>query len=186
LLLFPGTCRDCQQEAPPFSWSRAAGLYEGRLRRAIQEFKYSGRRRLAISLAYLLYLALEEAPERPTFDAVVPVPLHPRRQAQRSFNQAALLARELAHHLGLPCPERALIRTRDTPPQVGLGRAERLSNLAGAFAVPDARVVAGRTLLLVDDTFTTGATVSACSRALLTAGAAGVCAVTVATALALS
>lgn len=187
LLPAPGLCRDCRRRRPPFRQAWAAGPYEGALRTAIHRLKYRGRRRLARPLAYLLCRALWEAhPEAgpPKPDLLVPVPLHPRRLAQRSFNQAALLAEELSALLGIPAGE-ALLRTRDTPSQVGLSRDERLANLAGAFAPTAGFPLAGRVVLLVDDTFTTGATVAECSRTLLAAGAGAVYAVTVATAKAL-
>ncbi|MCR4419455.1 MAG: ComF family protein [Clostridia bacterium] len=185
LLHGPGLCRDCRPDPPPFRWARAAGVYEGHLRQALQQLKYYRRRRLAAPLGRLLLLALEEAPPPIDFDLVVPVPLSPRRLAERSFNQSALLARELARARSLPLAE-PLVRTRETPPQVGLSRANRMVNLAGAFAVPDPQAVAGASILLVDDTLTTGATVRECSRVLLAAGARTVCVVTVATAFALT
>ncbi|MGB9887745.1 MAG: ComF family protein [Moorellales bacterium] len=185
LLPAPGLCRDCRTDPPPFAWARAAGLYDGRLRLALQQLKYYRRRRLAAPLGYLLLLALEDAPEVPNFDLVVPVPLSPRRLAERSFNQAALLARELARARHLPLVE-ALARVRETPPQVGLSRGARLNNLAGAFAVREPEKVLGASVLLVDDTLTTGATVRECSRVLLAAGAKAVYVLTVATALALA
>lgn len=187
LLPRPGLCRDCRRERPPFLWARAAGPYEGALRWAIHRFKYAGRRYLARPLGHLLNEALEDAAtvfhtELPPFDFIVPVPLHPRRQKQRSFNQAALLAAELAALRGLSLADSMVIRTRQTLPQVGLRRPERLANLTGAFAAVPGVTLENRRVLLVDDILTTGATLSACSEALLAAGASAVCAVTVATA----
>jgi ComF family protein len=105
-----------------------------------------------------------------TIDLVVPVPLHPKRQRQRGFNQSALLSRYLCRSLNLVLSENALRRIRHTTPQIELGPEERASNVRGAFAaVP--RQVAGRHILLVDDVFTTGATLSAAAEALLAAGA---------------
>lgn len=188
LLPQPGLCRDCRQERPPFRWARAAGPYEGLLRDAIHRLKYGGRRRLSRPLAYLLHLSLDTSDlpgRRPNVDLLVPVPLHPRRLAQRSFNQAALLAHELSLLSNIPVVFDALIRARETPSQVGLSRTERLVNLAGAFVANNKAPVADRAVLLVDDTFTTGATVRECSRTLLAAGARAVYVVTVATAKAL-
>src|SRR5450631_2239962 len=109
-------------------------------------------------------------------DAIVPVPLHWRRQWARRFNQSALLAEVLSKASGVAVAHTALKRIKATPQQVGLAKAERAQNVQGAFRVtPDGKgYVAGRRLVLVDDVLTSGATVEACSRALLRAGAAQV------------
>lgn len=112
-------------------------------------------------------------------DLVVPVPLHWWRRSRRGFNQAELLARALARHAGLPFSTRALARRRAGRRQLGLSRQERLRALSGCYAAHPARV-RGLTILLVDDVVTTGATLEACARVLLRAGASGVigCALT--------
>ncbi len=104
-------------------------------------------------------------------DGLVPVPLHRRRLRQRGFNQAAVLGRYLAGWTGVPLIGDGLMRTKDVPPQASLDSKERRRNVRGAFAVRRRRNVSGRVLILVDDVFTTGATVSACCEALLRAGA---------------
>ncbi|MBA4356017.1 MAG: ComF family protein, partial [Novosphingobium sp.] len=105
-------------------------------------------------------------------DAVVPVPLHASRLRSRRFNQAELIARRVARKLQLPCTPAALARIRETPSQVGLSANQRQLNVRGAFAVPEAQVAAvrGKTILLIDDLMTTGATLAACARALKRAG----------------
>jgi ComF family protein len=141
---------------------------------AIHELKYRGRRRVAGQLVRAL---LENEAARTlatTCDVLVPVPLHPRRRRQRGFNQAALVARELARRTGRPSCEDALVRHRDTASQAGLSAAERRRNVAEAFAVRRPALVAGRVVTLVDDVMTTGATAFACARALHAAGAAEV------------
>jgi ComF family protein len=104
------------------------------------------------------------------------VPLHWRRLWARRFNQAATLARAISQASGVPVLDDALKRVRATPQQVGLNRADRSTNVQGAFAVPETRqaAVAGRRLVLIDDVLTSGATVDTCTRALLRAGAARV------------
>ena len=109
-------------------------------------------------------------------DVIVPVPLHWRRQWARRFNQSALLAEVVAKAADVPVSYRALKRAKATPQQVGLSQAARAQNVQGAFRVPpDGKAeVAGRRLILVDDVLTSGATMDACARALLRAGAAQV------------
>jgi len=109
-------------------------------------------------------------------DALVPVPLHWRRQWARRFNQAALLAQIIARTNGRVVAHGALKRVKATPQQVGLDKSERAHNVQGAFRVPAAgrAEVAGRKLLLIDDVLTSGATIDACTRALLRAGATSV------------
>jgi ComF family protein len=106
----------------------------------------------------------------------VPVPLHWRRLWTRRFNQSAMLAEAVSAISGVPVVHAALKRIKATPQQVGLSQAERATNVQGAFRVPDSGKieVAGRRLILVDDVLTSGATVDACTRALLRAGAANV------------
>jgi ComF family protein len=111
---------------------------------------------------------------------VVPVPLHPERQRERGFNQAELLARVVARGLGLPMDEKAIARQKPRPPKLRLSRHERWAVVRGAYAATPGRGIDNCRVLLVDDVFTTGATLDACSRALRSAGAAEVAALTVA------
>lgn len=161
---------------------RAVGPFDDVLRDVIHGLKFQGRRTLAARLGPLLREAagdlLDDA------DAVVPVPLHPWRQWRRTYNQADLLAATLGRPVW-----HVLRRRRATPPQTALDREARRANVRRAFALGGwmpgaearaARQVAGRTLMLVDDVLTTGATLDACARVLLDAGARDVRAVTVA------
>ncbi|MDX2171374.1 MAG: ComF family protein [Deltaproteobacteria bacterium] len=116
-------------------------------------------------------------------DVIVPVPLHRRRLRWRGFNQSALLARSLAAHTQRAVELRALMRVRATPPQVGLGERDRRRNVARAFAVREPEHLRGRSVLLVDDVMTTGATVNECARVLRRAGATRVEVVVLARAL---
>lgn len=154
----------------------AAAPFEGALRDAIHALKYEGVRPLAPILA----ARLAEAFARGDFQAqaIVALPLHPDRLAQRGYNQAALLAQALAVHLKLLYLPDAAQRIRDTAPQVGLNRQERAANVAGAFRA-DPEQVRDLRLLLVDDVITTGATMRACAEALRQAGAADICGLSV-------
>ena len=173
---------DLRPLSTTLSHARSVGPFAGVLRDVIHGLKFQGRRTLAARLGPLLREAagdlLDEA------DAVVPVPLHPWRQWRRTYNQADLLAVTLGRPVW-----HALRRRRATPPQTALDRHARCANVRHAFALggwmPGAeararRLVAGRTLVLVDDVLTTCATLDACARVLVDAGAREVRAVTVA------
>lgn len=109
---------------------------------------------------------------------LVPVPLHPKREKHRGYNQSMLLAQHVSFHTGLPLAVNALVRIRATRPQVSGDIAFRRSNVKGAFAVPNAALVEGRAIVLVDDVCTTGSTAISCAKALLDAGAASVSLIT--------
>ena len=179
-------CGRCARRPPAFSLARSAGAHDGSLRELIHAFKFEGRRQLAEPLARLMCRrGLETLAGA---DAVVPVPLHPWRFLKRGFNQADDLAREV----GLPV-WRVLRRRRHGPPQASLPAHRRRANLRRAYAPslrcalpqPMRRNLTGRTLVLIDDVMTTGATLDACARLLLGNGATDVRALTVARAVVL-
>jgi ComF family protein len=162
-------CEVCLRHPPPFSVSYAAGHFEEELRQLVHRFKYDGQFHLDHALGRLLTQTL---PEGLSADLVVPVPLHPDRLRERSYNQALLLARVVGERLGKPVPPRLLQRIRATTPQQGLTAEARRRNLKGAFALSGP--LHGERILLVDDVLTTGATVRECSRVLLDGGAGDV------------
>ncbi|GAB4071482.1 ComF family protein [Ancylobacter sonchi] len=156
---------------PAYGRARAAVCFGEVARDLVHGLKYADRTDLADPLAGLMARAGVELTGGA--DALVPVPLHPRRLFKRRFNQSALLALGIERRSGVPMRPGWLARTRATTPQVGLDRAARAGNVAGAFAVPETArgEVAGRRVVLVDDVLTTGATLDACAKALLRAGA---------------
>lgn len=161
-------------EPPPFDRCRAAAVYDDVARRLVHGLKYRDRLELARWMAG--WMARAGAGVLAAADVVVPVPLHRRRLWWRRYNQSALLAHALAVAAGKPVASHALRRIRPTAQQVGLSAGERDRNVRGAFRVDGEgrSTIAGRRVLLVDDVYTTGATVRACTRALLRGGAVAV------------
>lgn len=159
------------------------GYYEGTLLKAIHLFKYEGRTGIGRVLGRMLADFVGNLWEMGSFTLVLPVPLHRRRLRKRGFNQAVLLAREVADRFSLPLALLTLRRAVDTAPQVGLGREARRTNVRGAFVVRHPERVAGQRILLVDDVYTTGGTLSECTLTLLRAKADSVALLTLARAV---
>lgn len=174
-------CRRCLERSPAFSRHRSCGVYGGALKDIVLLFKYRKYAPLSRPLARFASSCLgEEAELWDGVECLVPVPLHPSRRRDRGFNQARLLARGLAAPRGLPVLSGALVKVRNAPAQAGLKAADRERNVGGVYAVRRPERVRGRTLLLVDDVTTTGATVRECARVLMKAGAKDVRAITIA------
>ena len=167
-------CGACLAEPPPFERARAVMRYDDASRPLLLGFKHGDRTEAAPPFAG--WMARGGAELLADAELGAPVPLHWRRLLARRYNQAALLAWPLARQAGARAVPDLLLRRRATPSQGRLSRAERARNVAGAFAVNPrhAALLRGRRLLLVDDVMTTGATVSACARVALRAGAAAV------------
>jgi ComF family protein len=169
-------CRRCEMEA--FTAARACGAYEGALRASVLALKREPH--VAPRLARLMFEAQQRTP---LMDAtcIVPVPLHPERMRERGFNQAAVLATSLAGCSGLPLDDGSLVRILHTERhRAGMDARARRESVQAAFAVQRPRLVEDERILLVDDVFTTGATVSSCAQALKEAGAQEVFVLTVA------
>jgi ComF family protein len=145
-----------------------AWLYDERAARVVHALKYEGRRGLAPGLAAELARVV---PPAPAADLVMAVPLHSARRRERGYNQAGLLAEALAGTIGVPRLEGEIERVRDTRPQARLDPRSRRANVAGAFRVRNPGRLEGRTILLIDDVVTTGATFEACLEALARSGA---------------
>ena len=202
-LLFPTACMGCRrsiEESGPvcsacrsrlprclFPWSGGGPaldggispfLYEGICKEMVLALKYRGRLSLASFLAGQMAEELLRRPEHLPADLIVPVPLHPVRLRERTFNQAELLALAVSRELTVPCESDLLIRCRPTHPQMDLTKEERARNVRGAFDLRGEPRLKGLKILLVDDVLTTGSTAQACARLLKSAGARTVTAVT--------
>jgi ComF family protein len=169
-------CRRCDDDA--FTAARACGVYEGALRASVLNLKRE--QHIASRLKRLMIATQQQYPLCET-TRIIPVPLHPEREKARGFNQAAFIARELAEARRLPLDEVSLVRTNHTNRhRAGMDWKGRRDTVANAFRVVYPALIAGERVLLIDDVFTTGATVSSCAKALLDAGAAEVFVLTLA------
>lgn len=164
----PGICRNCRRTPPSFTAMRSWAFFSGPLRNAMHRLKYKRDVALADTLAQPLIRLLASTGWK--IDLVTAVPAGVARQAERGYNQAALLARPIALSHGLPLRLGVLSKLRETRSQVGLSVRERIQNVENAFRA-DVRSVLGKRVLLVDDVATSGATVSACAHALSHSGA---------------
>lgn len=174
------TCGNCQDVDWHFRSARAAVISKGVVREVIHRYKYQRALWFEPFLADLLLRAAVPALAGEKPSAIVPVPLHPVKEREREFNQAARLGRHLAAALGIPLNTKMLRRVSFTVTQTKLSRVDRARNMQGAFALKPGAHLAGQRLVLVDDVFTTGATTNACAAILRAAGAAEVCVWTVA------
>jgi ComF family protein len=173
-------CHACRRGVYAFDLARSYGAYDAAMARAITLLKYHAVAPLGGWFAARLAELVARQPEPFAADVVVPVPLHSTRLRERGYNQAELIARPLAKRLRLPFRSYLLVRTRPRPDKLQLTRQERWRTVRGAYAIRGGTRVDKLRVLLVDDVFTSGATLDACARALRQAGAAGVLGLTVA------
>lgn len=164
-------CGDCIERNYRFDSARSAALHVSAVRTLVHQLKFGGQLKWTPCLVELLEAAYT-AWELPAPDLIVPVPLHLKRLSERGFNQAGVLARELGRKIKTPVSACALVRKNQTLPQTRLKRGERLQNVKGAFEVSDKSTVRGRRILLIDDVFTTGTTLSECAKILKRKGGA--------------
>ncbi len=182
-------CPSCQEQIPapppirepssPLAERRSTAEFGGSIQKAIHALKYKGQWRYAEPLSQRLITELARSGWQPTL--ITATPLHDARRKSRGYNQAEMLAAPLAQAARVPFRADAIRRIRDTRAQVGLGMRDRQINVAGAFKA-EPRLVAGQAVVIVDDVYTTGATLRECASALLEAGAVKAWALTVASA----
>jgi len=173
-------CTNCNDLKLHFTSARSAVVARTVVLEAIHRFKYSRALWFENFLAGLLIREAAPVLAKGNWHGIVPVPLHPVKLREREFNQAALLAAQLARATKIPLNEKILRRVNPTATQTLLTRDERAANMKNAFIVSKGTRLAGKRIVLLDDVFTTGATTNACAKALQVAGAAEVCVWTVA------
>ena len=174
-------CLDCKRKKYSFEFSRSMGIYHKVLKKCIHLFKYYGEKKLAKPLGKLMvdYLLKNNEFEN-KFDLIIPVPLHKNDLKKRGFNQSVLLGKVIGDYFFIPVEERVLIKKKITPFQVNLSRKEREKNILRAFSVEKPEKIKGRNILILDDVFTTGATVEECAKELMKARAKNIFVLTLA------
>jgi competence protein ComFC len=177
----PHLCQACLEMRPPFSHHRSGGKYQGKLKDIILLYKFRRFQVLGKDLARFVYRALGKEEEIWwKVDFIIPVPLHPKRKKERGFNQAEIIAKELARIKGIELGDKLLVKVKNVPPQTSLRVEERAKNVSGAFLITQKDKIKKKVVLLVDDVYTTGSTIRECSSVLKKAGVKEVKALTVA------
>lgn len=169
-----GNCYDCEGTKHYFDYARSALIFNNALRPILHTFKYKDSPYLAKFLGNEMEKVYDYFPEIKGQDSLVPVPLHKAKLSKRGYNQAELLAEELAKSKNLHIIKDAVIRIKDTPSQTTLSREERQNNVIGAFNVVKPELIKGKNILLIDDVATTLSTCDELAKTLLQAGAKSV------------
>lgn len=164
-------CGACAIRRRYFTMARALAAFDGSLQAAIHRWKYEGKTHLTPFFAEWMAGGLSCYWELNSLELLIPVPLYPQRLRERGFNQALLLVKELSRRTGIPFSHTILKKKKPTLPQVNLSGVEREKGLKGTFHVIEKEELLGKSVLLVDDVYTTGATVNECSKVLLSGGA---------------
>ena len=167
-------CYDCRQYERNFDQGFTCVQYGLLERGVLMDYKYKGKSYIGQKLGDIMYDRMEA--EGLEYDLIVPVPMYSKNQNKRGYNQAQVMAARLAARKNMLCASELLVRTKKTAPMKGLGAVERYENLKNVFAVSPKNhyTIAGKRILLIDDIYTTGSTLDACSRVLKDAGAAEV------------
>jgi ComF family protein len=171
-------CGDCIKAPRYFTAARAAAVYDAVLMTAILQLKYKGRTGLAEPLGRILLFSFVHHFSNPAPDIIIPVPLHPRKMKQRGFNQVFLMLHDWetllpqhGHQYPFQIRKNVLHKKKNTAAQTGLNKQRRAANIRGAFQVDHRADITGKSILLVDDVYTTGATADECARVLRKSGA---------------
>ena len=162
-------CEACAISPPRYGKLRSIAFYQTPLQQAIHFFKFQKKEMLAKHLIQLLNAHIPPDCNIAEYDLILPVPIHKKRLRERGFNQTTLLANGIAKPVGVPVLTDILIRPRHTVPQSGLGGTARQQNIVGAFEVQKPEIINGKRLLVIDDVFTTGATIREVTNELWTA-----------------
>jgi ComF family protein len=173
-------CGNCLENKTYFSCARAVVSYETIILHAIHQFKYGNNISVGALLASFMANFSFPDVDFTGYSLIIPVPLHIKRLRQRGFNQSLVLARALAKKKQISVNFSLLKRHKFTETQTGLNKAERNKNIKGAFEVSDKKKIAGKNVILVDDVYTTGATINECAKILTKAGAQKVTVLTLA------
>ncbi len=163
-------CGDCRENTPAFSFAVTPFAHEGAIAKAIHVYKYQNQPRLARPLVHLFINDIASL----QIDTVMAIPLHHTRLREREFNQSLLLAKEVSRLLEIPLQINAMQRIRETPSQVGLSRKARKKNIHRAFQVRNPEFIQAQRILLIDDVYTTGATLREGAKTLIRCGAKNV------------
>lgn len=158
-------CRDCESRGVTFLQGRGVFLYTGPMKMAMYRFKYSGRRAYAKVFAELSYRLCRDYFRSVDADVIIPVPMYEGKKIRRGYNQAEVFANELSKLLSVPVRNDILIRVKNTVPQKGLDRENRQKNMKNAFKIAES-VVKFNCVLIVDDIYTTGATINEAAEAI--------------------
>ncbi len=164
-------CKDCQRSSYFFRAARSVCIYDGVIKKCIHLFKYQSKLSLLKPLSRLMIGFAGNFLNMKNIDLIIPVPLHSSKLRLRQFNQAQILAKSINQAFSKELQDRLLVKIRPGPAQVNLSQAERLKNVRGTFKVKNVEPLKDKTILLIDDVLTTGATAGECARMLLEAGA---------------
>lgn len=175
------SCLDCKRKKYSFEFSRSTGIYDKVLKKCIHLFKYYGEKKLAKPLGKLMVDYLVKNDEfKKKIDLIIPVPLHKNDLRKRGFNQSILLGRVVGNYFSISVGEKVLIKKKLTPFQANLSKKEREKNILRAFLVEKPKEIKGKNILILDDVFTTGATVEECTKELMKARAKNIFVLTLA------
>ena len=171
-------CGNCLEKKPSFGLARAVACYETLILDAIHQFKYG--RDISTGSALAVFMAEFDFPDFnfTDYSIIIPVPLHIERLRERGFNQALILAKAIGKKYSIPINFSLLKRIKSTLTQTGLDKSQREKNIRGAFTVTDNAQAKGKSIILIDDVYTTGATLNQCAKTLIKAGAGKVAALT--------